>query len=99
MQTSNFDWLRHWSWVILFGLITYIFYDQARKSKEREIVLMKRQLSFLEEDKDKLLSAKEDFLLRIDSQNDPTWVEQVLMKELGVVPNGYLKVYFKREPE
>lgn len=30
----------------------------------------------------------------IDSLNDPKWVEMILMKELGVVPEGQIKVYF-----
>jgi hypothetical protein len=31
---------------------------------------------------------------RIASQNDPGWIEMVLIRELGVVPEGFLKVHF-----
>lgn len=42
------------------------------------------------------LQNKEDLQLRIASQNDPAWIEMVLIRELGVVPEGFLKVHFKR---
>lgn len=32
--------------------------------------------------------------LKIASQEDPAWIEMILMRDLGVVPEGYLKVHF-----
>ena len=34
--------------------------------------------------------------MKIASQMDPAWIEMILMRDLGVVPEGYLKVYFKK---
>ena len=38
---------------------------------------------------------EEDLQMRIASQNDPAWIEMVLMREIGVVPEGWIKVHFK----
>jgi hypothetical protein len=35
-------------------------------------------------------------MLAIASQNDPAWIEMVLLREIGVVPAGFLKVHFKK---
>jgi hypothetical protein len=43
-----------------------------------------------------LASEKKQLLLNIASQDDPAWIEMILMRDLGVVPVGYLKVYFKQ---
>jgi hypothetical protein len=37
----------------------------------------------------------DDLSMQIASQTDPAWVELVLLREMGVVPEGYLKVHFK----
>ena len=41
------------------------------------------------------LQKKEDLVLKVQSQADHAWIEQVLMKELGVVPENQIKVHFK----
>ncbi|MDE3047241.1 MAG: hypothetical protein KGI83_02705 [Verrucomicrobiota bacterium] len=50
----------------------------------------------MENEKAQVLQIKEDLQLRIASQNDPAWIEMVLIRELGVVPEGFLKVHFKK---
>lgn len=37
---------------------------------------------------------KEELSLQIASQSDPAWIEMVLLREVGVVPEGFLKVHF-----
>ena len=58
---------------------------------------LKRRLQGLELEKQLVLQAREDFLLQIQSQSDPAWIQMTLMKGLGVVPEGQLKIYFKKE--
>lgn len=55
--------------------------------------LMER-LALLEDEMEQVMQDREELLLRIDSQKDPTWVEMVLMRDLGVVPEGQTKVLF-----
>jgi hypothetical protein len=49
----------------------------------------------LEKLKRSCLEEREDLVLQISSQNDENWIEMVLKKRLGVVPEGQMKVYFK----
>lgn len=39
---------------------------------------------------------RDDLLLQIRSQNDPEWVELTLMRRVGLVPEGQVKVYFEK---
>lgn len=67
---------------------------------------MKKKKAFLSEatfrleemEKGKILALqeKEQLALKIASQSDPAWIEMILMRDLGVVPEGYLKVHFKK---
>jgi hypothetical protein len=50
----------------------------------------------MEMEKLKAVETREDLELRIASQNDPAWIEMVLVRDLGVVPEGFLKVHFKK---
>lgn len=50
----------------------------------------------LESERNLALELKSDLALRIQSQSDPAWVELVLMRDLGVVPEGWLKVHFEK---
>ncbi len=87
--------IKSW-WVILFMLISYIGYDQGIKKRKANIFEITCRLQDLEVEKKLTLAQKEDLLLRINSQSDPAWIEMVLMKELGVVPEGQIKVHFKK---
>jgi len=84
-------------WVVLFFLFSFIVYDQSIKIKNRELVALKCRYDSIENKKDNLIRTKEDLLVRRDSCQDPEWVEQLLIKELGVVPSGYMKIYFKKD--
>lgn len=87
---------RHWMWALLFCLTTGFVYSQSIKAKKVSFVEYSRLLEDLEKEKQKLSSEKEELLLRMASQTDPAWIETILMRDLGVVPEGYLKVYFKK---
>lgn len=84
-------------WVVLFFLLSFIIYDQSVKIKNRELLSLKCKYDSVETRKKDLLRAKEDLLVRVESSKDPEWVEQLLIKELGVVPAGYMKIFFKKD--
>lgn len=96
-KNNSFNLRNSW-WVLLFVSLCLFVYDQAAKKKKEEIAFLEKKLSHLNQEKETLLSQREDLKLRIASQKDPDWVELVLMKKLGVVPKGKLKVYFKKDP-
>jgi len=75
-------------------IISFLGFDKLIKKKNKEIYQYKMNFLALEEEKNKE-KGRHDFLnLRIASQNDPDWIELVLMKKLGVVPKGKIKVRF-----
>ena len=86
--------LRSW-WVILFMLICVFGYNLGIKKRNSAIVEMQTKHSTLLAQKANAITSKEDLSLKISSQSDPSWIEQVLMKELGVVPDNQIKVHFK----
>jgi hypothetical protein len=81
--------------VILFALLCYLAYEKGMRTWDREYVKLSRRYKELETEKMLLSSIQEDLLLQINSQSDPGWVELVLMKGLGLVPEGQTKVYFE----
>src|SRR5579872_3081137 len=88
-------WSRSW-WVVVFCLITGLVHFHLLKEKKNSISLLGLRLEQMEMEKLKALERKDDLELRIASQNDPAWIEMVLIRDLGVVPEGFLKVHFKK---
>jgi hypothetical protein len=88
-------WRRTW-WVVAFCLATGLVYSQFLNQKKAAVREMASRLDERERERALALQEKEDFLLRISSQSDPVWIEMILMRDLGVVPEGFLKVHFTR---
>ena len=80
-----FSW-KSWWWVSAFALFSCFIYFQSTQEKKGLIGELKARTQEL----------REDLLLSVASQDDPAWVEMVLMRDLGVVPEGWLKVHFKK---
>lgn len=98
MRTKAIETLIYKSWWVFIVLaLCYMLYSHSMKKKNKAYLALEKQLLELQREKQKILEEKEDLLLQIDSQNDPAWIQMMLMKELGVVPEGQLKVYFKEE--
>ena len=81
-------------WVVLFTLICGIFYEKGRKKIDDDYQKLYRQQTELEVIKKRKLEIKEELTLKVNSQSDPDFVELLLMKELGVIPEGHLKFFF-----
>ena len=50
----------------------------------------------MEKEKVAVSQEREDLALQLQSETDPAWIEMLLMKELGVVPEGWTKVHFTK---
>lgn len=87
---------RFW-WTILVLLFCYGVYLHSMQKKKEEYRALHAKLLLLENQLANAKEQKEDFLLQIDSQNDPSWIEILLKKHLGMVPYGQTKVYFDNE--
>lgn len=86
-------------WIAAFiGLcaLFYVYGIQKKDGTYRELLLKTKEF---EEQKAAVLKHREDLMLQIQSQSDPAWIQMTLMKGLGVVPEGQLKVYFKKDSE
>jgi hypothetical protein len=84
---------KNW-WVLIFISICSVVYFNSVGKKNEILTTLDRHLKALEREKEILIEEKEDLLLQINSQNDPNWIQLILMKGLGLVPEGQLKVYF-----
>lgn len=85
--------LKSW-WTILFFLICFCAYDQAAKSREREEEKLRTKYHQLTQAKGEALVLQEELKREIASQTDESWIELVLMRKLGLVPEGQTKVHF-----
>lgn len=84
-------------WVGVFFIFCFILYDQSIKASNRQLLDFQCRYKAISLKKDRLLQENQDLNARISSCRDPAWIEQLLIRELGVVPKGYMKVYFKKE--
>jgi hypothetical protein len=85
------------TWFFVFIFFIFMLYGQAIKKKNQEIHDINNRICSLQKEKQSLLKEQKDLIVRINSQSDPAWIERVLMKELGVVPEGKTKVCFTKE--
>jgi hypothetical protein len=81
-------------WVILFISMCGLVYFHSVAGKNDVLAVLDQHVEDLNNEKGSLLKEKEDLLLQINSQSDPAWIQLTLMKGLGLVPEGQLKVYF-----
>ena len=86
---------QYW-WVFAFCILATAIYVPSIRS--RKLALSELQFRFSELEKETLLAVQNRECLeqQIASQTDPAWVEMVLLRELGVVPDGFLKVHFRK---
>lgn len=86
---------RSW-WAIVFSTLSIAFYFQAAHG--RTTIFSDLTMRLQEMEREKLIASQEqeDLSLQLQSETDPAWVELLLMKELGVVPEGWTKVQFTK---
>jgi hypothetical protein len=90
-------WLhRNW-WVIAFVALCAVLYLHGVRQKNIAYQEMAGRLQILEKEKARILTEQEELLLQIQSQSDSAWVEMVLKRNLGLVPEGQTKVYFHQD--
>ncbi len=83
--------------MLLFVALCWALYAKSMQKKKEIFFQLDSKIKHLELQRLAAMQKREDLNLRIDSQSDPAWIEMLLMKKLGVVPKGQVKVYFERE--
>jgi hypothetical protein len=98
VHTTSYREKRHWLqrnwWVIAFASLCGVLYLHGVRQKNTAYFEMTARLQGLEAEKALALADQEELLLQIQSQSDPAFVEMVLKRNLGLVPEGQTKVYF-----
>ena len=77
--------------------ISYLVYNQAIERKCTLLRDLQAKKSSLADEKVQLVERRRELLLELASCDDPAWVELSLMRKLGVVPEGQVKVHFSDE--
>ena len=89
-------WLRTWWWTFAFCGIIGLAYSQGIQKMDATLRAVTLSLDAIEQQTILAMEEQETLTLRLDSQSDPAWIELVLLRQMGVVPDGFLKVHFKR---
>lgn len=87
--------LFHSWWFILAFFVGLAFYSRGVTAKEELLQTLMGKKNQLLLAKHQALELQECLRLEIASQNDPAYIELALMRELGVIPEGQIKVYFE----
>lgn len=84
-------------WVWTFAIICFGLYEQGSMKLEREITSLNTEVNSLARKIADARLEQEELTLQIASFSDPAWVELVLIRALGVIPEGSTKVYYRDE--
>ena len=84
------------TWVAGICGVSLLIFGQAMKHRNAAISELRFRISEVEKIRLLAHQEQEELIQQIESQSDPAWIELVLLREVGVVPEGFLKVHFKR---
>ncbi len=93
-EGRGYLFLRAWGWFVTSLVVIFASYSYGMGEKEVVYQELSLRKNSLELEKQKILLEQEDLFLRLENKADPKWVEMVLMHQLGMVPEGQVKVYF-----
>ena len=80
------------SWWTIAILLACLFLWEQNKTQTNETVLnLTHDLETIQARIQKEKNLQEDLKLQIASQQDRDWIEQVLIKRIGVVPEGWVR--------
>lgn len=82
---------------ILFILCTATIAERALQSLRIEQLHLQEQLGLIQEAIRVETERNKQLIAQSRSQSDPQWIELVLIRELGLVPEGHKKVHFTQK--
>ena len=83
-----------WWWVVLWVLVCIIGYERVHTRKQVAANQLSSQITQLMEERSQNRIRQAQLQRQIQSQSDPAWVELTLMRGLGLVPEGQIKIFF-----
>ena len=84
-------------WLFAFTLVTFCIYEQASHHLVRKMKRLEQKMEKIETELEHKKKLNKELLCQVESQNDPAWIELSLIRVLGLVPEGYTKVFFTEE--
>lgn len=87
--------LESFLWLAAFVVVTFLVYEQAKAKLMKSICSLEEKSAFLQAKIKEEEEVQEELKLQVASQSDPSWVELSLIKALGLVPEGYTKIYYE----
>lgn len=85
--------LQSW-WVVLFLLICLFAFEWRQKEERHTYQKLKTELTTLEKQLENEKTLESELNLQLRSLEDPDWIEQNLIRSLGVIPEGVQKARF-----
>lgn len=83
---------------LILLLLCAIVTERSLKKIALEKEALDQSLTALLAEKERALETQKELQLTINSQSDPAWIELVLFRELGLIPEGDTKILFKTTP-
>lgn len=87
--------IKRYGGVVVFSLFVFFLFEQGMAHFQHERKTLERRLLHLEKEKMEALKMQEDLKKQIAQHEDKEWIEQTLIRVLGVVPKGQRKVVFE----
>jgi len=85
-----------YSWItVTFAILAIGVLEQGLSKLYHEQIKLEAQYEELLKQKKQALELQYQLTKQINSQSDPAWLELILKKTLGVVPEGQTKIYFE----
>lgn len=88
--------MKSWLWVAAFCTLVGGAYARSYHEKKVSFSEYAFRIQEMEKELNVAVQDRDELKLKILSQSDPAWIELILMRELGVVPEGWLKVHFQK---
>ena len=86
-----------WIWLTL--IVCFGMYEQGAYRLNRKILDLETEITQVKTKLALSCELQQELKQQVASFNDSAWIELVLIRALGLVPEGYQKVYFqKKEP-
>ena len=87
------------AWLVAFAVLTFALYEQAKATVMKSIRRLEEKSALLQAEIADEEDMQQELKLQVASQSDPSWVELSLIKALGLVPEGYTKIYYEDTKE
>lgn len=86
------------NWLVLLFIVTCgIVFERAIQTPHDEYDRLHAHWALLLKKKGEALQTQQNLKRHVTSLNDPAWIEFILMKELGLVPQMQIKFVFEEE--